>query len=247
MDPNSSPGPDGFPGSFYRFSWDIICQDLIDAIQYCWRCIFIPRGMNSSFIFLLPKVAGAKRTEQFRPIGLSNFCFKIITRIITTRIHAVLHKVISYQQVAFIKGRNIQEKNVLASELVNEMNTNRRGGNRAQTGRPTQLISETAKEELLSSINSLSPILFVIVEEVLSRNITIMIQEGLIQTMVNRNGCQPSHLMFVDDKFIFFNGHKRTLDNLTDFLMRYQAASGQTVNRAKSKCFVVELQKTEDM
>ncbi|XP_026419472.1 uncharacterized protein LOC113315407 [Papaver somniferum] len=83
--------------------------------------------MNSSFLFLLPKVPGAKRTEQFRPIGLSNFCFKIITRIITTRLHEVLHKVISSQQGAFIKGRNIQEKIILASELVNELDTKRRG------------------------------------------------------------------------------------------------------------------------
>ncbi|XP_026416536.1 uncharacterized protein LOC113311970 [Papaver somniferum] len=34
MDQNSSPGPDGFPASFYRFSWDIIGKNLIEAIQY---------------------------------------------------------------------------------------------------------------------------------------------------------------------------------------------------------------------
>ncbi|XP_026383526.1 uncharacterized protein LOC113279023 [Papaver somniferum] len=65
-----------------------------------------------------------------------------------------------------------------------------------------------------------------------------MIIEGLIQAMINRNGCQPSHLMFADDIFIFCNGHKKTLDNLMGLLMKYQTASGQTVNRAKRKCFV---------
>ncbi|XP_026387520.1 uncharacterized protein LOC113282432 [Papaver somniferum] len=65
-----------------------------------------------------------------------------------------------------------------------------------------------------------------------------MVHEGLLETVVNRGGCKPSHLMFADDIFIFCNEHKITLDNLMGLLTRYQAASGQTVNRAKSKCFI---------
>ncbi|XP_026416392.1 uncharacterized protein LOC113311808 [Papaver somniferum] len=65
-----------------------------------------------------------------------------------------------------------------------------------------------------------------------------MVQDGRLQAMVNRGGCQPSHLMFVDDIFIFCNGNKRSLDNLMGMLGKYQCSSGQVVNRAKSKCFV---------
>ncbi|XP_026396176.1 uncharacterized protein LOC113290802 [Papaver somniferum] len=56
--------------------------------------------------------------------------------------------------------------------------------------------------------------------------------------MVCRGGCQPTHLMFADDIFIFCNGNKRTLENLMAILMKYQNNSGQEVNKAKSKCFV---------
>ncbi|XP_026451986.1 uncharacterized protein LOC113352378 [Papaver somniferum] len=110
MDANSVPGPDRFPSSFYRFAWTVVGTELVEDIQYCCRNIFIPKGFNSNFLFLLPKVQGAKRAENFRPIGLANINFKIITRIITTRISTVIGEMVSIQQGAFIKGMNIHEK-----------------------------------------------------------------------------------------------------------------------------------------
>ncbi|XP_026417427.1 uncharacterized protein LOC113312910 [Papaver somniferum] len=68
IDPDSSPVPDGFSGIFYRTCWNIIQQDIVDAIQFCWSRKFIPKGLNSSFLVLLPKCQGAKTAAQFRPI-----------------------------------------------------------------------------------------------------------------------------------------------------------------------------------
>ncbi|XP_026416846.1 uncharacterized protein LOC113312297 [Papaver somniferum] len=42
---------------------------------------------------------------------------------------SLMHKLISPQQAAYIKGRNIQDQIALASEMVNEMKKKRRGGN----------------------------------------------------------------------------------------------------------------------
>ncbi|XP_026390091.1 uncharacterized protein LOC113285383 [Papaver somniferum] len=129
MDSDSAPGPDGFPGSFYKSCWDIIQLDLKDAIQFCWRRRFIPKGLNSNFLTLIPKCAGAKKASQYRPIGLSNVLFKIFTKIISVRMNGLMEKLISSQQAAYVKGRSIQEQILLASEMVNEMRKKRRGGN----------------------------------------------------------------------------------------------------------------------
>ncbi|XP_026399197.1 uncharacterized protein LOC113295052 [Papaver somniferum] len=129
MDPESAPGPDGFSGIFYRSCWETIKYDLVAAIQSCWRRKFIPKGMNSSFLVLLPKTQGAKTANHFRPIGLSNVIFKIFTKVITKRMNGIMEKLISPQQVAYVKGRSIHEQVLLASELVNEMKVKRRGGN----------------------------------------------------------------------------------------------------------------------
>ncbi|XP_026459385.1 uncharacterized protein LOC113360050 [Papaver somniferum] len=129
MDPESSLGPDGFSGCFYRACWQIIHEDVVQAIQYCWKRRFIPKGLNSSFLVLLPKVQGAKTPNKFRPICLSNLSFKIITKIMTVRMSTLMEKLVAPQQAAYIKGRCIQEQVLLASEMVNEMKKKRRGGN----------------------------------------------------------------------------------------------------------------------
>ncbi|XP_026443850.1 uncharacterized protein LOC113344004 [Papaver somniferum] len=124
-----APGPDGFSGSFYRHCWKIISKDLYNAIANCWSMRKIPNGINSSFIVLIPKNCKSDAIKDYRPIGLSNFFFKIITKILATRLGKVLNKLISEEQVAFMKGRNIHENIALASELISEISTERKYGN----------------------------------------------------------------------------------------------------------------------
>ncbi|XP_026451437.1 uncharacterized protein LOC113351711 [Papaver somniferum] len=79
----------------------------------------------------------------------------------------------------------------------------------------------------------LSHILFIIAEDVLSRNIQKMVIEHKIQPMVVRNGFHPTHLLFADDILLFCNGSKRSITNLKSLLVDYQAASGQIINADK--------------
>ncbi|XP_026428240.1 uncharacterized protein LOC113324120 [Papaver somniferum] len=269
MDPDSSPGLDSYSGIFYRTCWEIIHEDLIAAIQFCWRRRFIPEGLNSNFLVLLPKCQGAKKANQFRLIGLSNILFRIFTKIITTRMNTLMVKLISPQQAAYVKGRSIHENVLLASEMINETKKEKRGGNVAlkldisqaydsvswkflfqvlqKYGFSTSwcdwllTLFESAKMSVM--INGgpsvffsmgrglkrgypLSPILFVLMEDVLSRNISHLVSQGKILPMVNKNGIHPTHLFFADDVFIFCNGAKKSLDNLFSLLDKYQASSG---------------------
>ncbi|XP_026428491.1 uncharacterized protein LOC113324385 [Papaver somniferum] len=196
---------------------------------------------------------GAKKASQFRPIGLSNFCFKIFTKILTIRMRNLLQKIISPQQCSFIKGRTIHEQVLLTSKLVNEMNTNRRGGNVAlkldisqayNTVSWDYLIAVLKKYGFSERITNWILVLLKTTKFSIMVNgspvgkLTQLIQERKIQPMVIRKGIFPSHLFFVDDIFIFCNGCKQTLVNLKHLLIEYQNASGQLVSAAKSKIFV---------
>ncbi|XP_026458909.1 uncharacterized protein LOC113359504 [Papaver somniferum] len=268
LNPESAPWPDGFAGWFYRHSWIVIGHDFIKAVQFCWSKCFIPNGLNANFLKLLPKVKNAKTAKQFRPNGLMNFSFKVFTKIWATRLENVINKVVSPQQGAFIKERTIQEQVALASEMINEIDIKRRGGNFGLKLGITQAYDSLSWKFLFQSLHSfgfsdellqwlqvllqsarvsvlvnggpegyfevgrglrqgdpLSPMLFVLVEDILSRNITKMIQDGNLKTMVNKGGVQPSHIFFAYDIFFFCNGEKKNVKKLMNLLNKYQRAS----------------------
>ncbi|XP_026449278.1 uncharacterized protein LOC113349515 [Papaver somniferum] len=65
-----------------------------------------------------------------------------------------------------------------------------------------------------------------------------MVEENKIMPMVNFRGVHPTHILFADDVFLFFNGHKRKIQKVLKLLQDYQSSSGQVVNQMKSKIFV---------
>ncbi|KAK1549712.1 hypothetical protein Q3G72_006607 [Acer saccharum] len=119
MDAASAPGPDGFSGRFYQRCWDVIGSDVVLAVQDFFITGVIFPGLNSSFIVLLPKLRESISVDQFRPIVLSNFLFKISSKILANRLARVAARIISPQQFGFIRDRHIEDCIALASDCVN--------------------------------------------------------------------------------------------------------------------------------
>jgi Zn-dependent membrane protease YugP len=59
--------------------------------------------------------------NHFRPISLTNFNYKIISKILSNRFKPLLHKIVSSMQSAFLKGRSIQDNSIIAHELFHTM------------------------------------------------------------------------------------------------------------------------------
>lgn len=55
LHPLKSPGPNGFPGIFYRKCWDIVKGKVVNFVQECFRLGVIPSRVNRTFIVLIPK------------------------------------------------------------------------------------------------------------------------------------------------------------------------------------------------
>lgn len=71
MNGNGAPGPNGFGGFFYQHFWDIIAKDVYNAVLQFFKNSWVLPNLNSSVVVLIPKIRGANRVEQFRPICLS--------------------------------------------------------------------------------------------------------------------------------------------------------------------------------
>jgi hypothetical protein len=121
---NKSPGPDGMSTLFYKHYWEIISQDLIEAISSFFTRGHILTEINRIFITLIPKSDKTAKVNQFRPISLCNTIYKIISKILAARLKPLLHKVISPWQSAFVPGRVIQDNSIIAHEVLNTMKKN---------------------------------------------------------------------------------------------------------------------------
>ncbi len=77
--------------------------------------------LNYGVITLVPKTKDAMQIQKFRPICLLNVSFKIITKILMLRLSKVIEYLISQNQTAFIKNRNIMEGVLIMHEILNTM------------------------------------------------------------------------------------------------------------------------------
>lgn len=115
--PSKSPGPDGFTGIFYKHYWEIIKEDFIHVIKYFFLIGTFLQELNHTHIVLIPKTDSPNTVNQFRPISLSNVCYKIIAKILANRLKLVLTSFISPFQSAFIPEKFIQENTIIAQEI----------------------------------------------------------------------------------------------------------------------------------
>lgn len=84
----------------------------------------------------------------------------------------------------------------------------------------------------------LSPLLFCIAEEVLSRGIEALVVDGrLTQISATRNLFIPSHCLYADDILIFCKGTLANVRNLMHLFDCYGKYSEQIVNANKSKFY----------
>jgi len=118
MPRNKAPGPDGFPVEFFIEAWAIVKSSVVAAIREFFISGNLPRGFNATAITLIPKVTGADRLTQFRPVACCTTIYKVITRIISRRLKLFIDQAVQANQVGFIKGRLLCENVLLASELV---------------------------------------------------------------------------------------------------------------------------------
>jgi hypothetical protein len=69
----------------------------------------------------------------------------------------------------------------------------------------------------------LSPLLFCIAEDVLSRGLSKLVSDGLLKPMKGTRNVQiPSHILYADDVMLFCKGTSSNIDVLSSFFLRFQ-------------------------
>lgn len=119
-DSDKSPGPDGYTFAFFKANWDILQGEVMKMLDEFFENRKIVKGMNSSFVVLIPKKVRSCNIEDFRPISLIGSLYKIIAKILANHISKALDEVVSENQSAFVGGRQILDGIVVLNELIDE-------------------------------------------------------------------------------------------------------------------------------
>ena len=118
MEVDKASGLDGFTTRFFKSCWTTIKDDLLKMVRKSQRCIKIGGGTNSTLLALIPKEKDACNFSRFHPISLCNTGYKIITKVIASRLKKILPAIIPMNQGGFMKGRKILDNLVLVQEAI---------------------------------------------------------------------------------------------------------------------------------
>ncbi|GJU01068.1 RNA-directed DNA polymerase, eukaryota [Tanacetum coccineum] len=75
-------------------------------------------GCNSSFVALIPKVLDLKVVSDYRPISLIGSLYKVVTKILASRLSLVISDLISDVQTAFLPNRQILDGPFIINEIL---------------------------------------------------------------------------------------------------------------------------------
>ena len=119
-DSYKSPGPDGVNFGFLKEFWEDVKGDVMHFITDFHRNGRLTRGINNTFIVLIPKVTSPQRLNDFRPIFLVGSLYKILSKVLANRLRMVMGSLIAETQTTFVKGRQILDGILIANEVVDE-------------------------------------------------------------------------------------------------------------------------------
>ena len=90
-----APGPDGMPSIVYKRHWHFMGEKIVEEVLGMLRGGPIPQGWNDTTVVLIPKVKSPNRIKDLHPISLCNVVYKLVSKVIATRLKLILPMLIS--------------------------------------------------------------------------------------------------------------------------------------------------------
>jgi len=104
---DKSLGPDGWTQEIFSHFFHLMGRDLLEALEESRIKGSVKGSLNETFVTLIPKTSNPEPFNDFRPIALCNFSYKVISKLIALRIKDKIALCISKEQFGFLRDRLI--------------------------------------------------------------------------------------------------------------------------------------------
>ncbi|XP_075091889.1 uncharacterized protein LOC142172035 [Nicotiana tabacum] len=188
----SASDPDGFTGLFYQTPWDVIGVDIHNMVLHFYGGAALPKSITHTNLVLLPKKPRVETFSDLRPISLSNFINKVLSRVLHDRLEIFLPSLITPNQSGFVKGRSISENILLTQEIVTDIRLR---------GNPANVV---IKLDMAKAY-----------DRVLWRSLNKLFEDKSFVGFGMPKWSDPlNHLAYADDMIIFASAHPPSLSKI---------------------------------
>ncbi|CAI5481406.1 unnamed protein product [Closterium sp. Yama58-4] len=118
MAKNKAPGRDGLPKELFETHWDVLGKHFMGLVESFTASSSIPASTKDAVTILLHKKGGRDQIENYRPITLLSFTYKVLARVVADRMKRFLHEVISPEQYGFLPGRRLSDAVGLVADVI---------------------------------------------------------------------------------------------------------------------------------
>jgi len=125
---SSAPGADGISNRFIKNFWEFFKRPLLKLCQTCHLEGRLPTFLKTANIKLIPKKGDTSKIKNWRPISLLNCFYKIISRVVTTRLRKFMDKMTPICQKGYSGTRYCQEVLISVMDNIERLNTIKKRG-----------------------------------------------------------------------------------------------------------------------
>jgi hypothetical protein len=123
----SGPDGDGNPALFYKEFWEVVGEEVTEAVLSVLRGGAMPNKWNDTTVVLIPKVKRPEQIKDLQPISLCNVIYKLVSKVMANRLKKILPEIISPSQSAFVPGRLITDNILIAYEITHFLKRRTKG------------------------------------------------------------------------------------------------------------------------